>query len=88
MVMETMEKSITSLLPWGRIGRLVSFFVGRTLHTTGGTTQQRKPYDIVIIGKGPVGLSCAYHCASKGLGRIAVVERDIISIIIYLIHKL
>ena len=51
-------------------------FLRRDTHTTGGTTQQRKPYDIVIIGKGPVGLSCAYHCASKGLGRIAVVERD------------
>ena len=51
-------------------------FLRRDTHTTGGTTQQRKPYDIVIIGGGPVGLSCAYHCASKGLGRIAVVERD------------
>ena len=35
-----------------------------------------KSYDIVIIGGGPVGLSCAYHCAAKGLGKIAVIERD------------
>ena len=33
-------------------------------------------YDIVIIGGGPIGLSIAYHCSLKKLGKIAIIERD------------
>lgn len=45
------------------------------LHSQSVSNQQQNVWDVVVVGAGPAGATCAYYCAKDGL-RVLLLERD------------
>jgi ribulose 1,5-bisphosphate synthetase/thiazole synthase len=45
------------------------------LHTQSLLNQQHDIWDVIIVGSGPAGATCAYYCAVEGL-RVLLLDRD------------